>query len=107
MPTQLERELSMVPVALKKSKGKLGDASALADRGDPAKDDACDTAREKKILEKIVALKKRMVFWTRKLAESVDLKSDIYLLTHSIMILLGQRVSLMAYNYRVFPFFKF
>lgn len=74
MPTQLERELSMVPTGLKKSKSKLGDGSGLADRGDPANDDTCDPIMEKKILDKIVALKKRLVFWTRKMAESVSLK---------------------------------
>lgn len=74
MPTQLERELSMVPTGLKKSKSKLGDGSGLADRGDPANDDTCDPVKEKKILDKIVALKKRLVFWTRKMAESVSLK---------------------------------
>lgn len=73
MPTQLERELSMVPTSFKKSNSKLGDGCGLADRGDPANDDTCDPVKEKKILDKIVALKKRLVFWTRKMAESVYL----------------------------------
>ncbi|XP_075874195.1 leucine-rich repeat-containing protein 9 isoform X2 [Nelusetta ayraudi] len=72
----LERELSMVPTGLKKSKSKLGDGSGLADRGDPANDDTCDPIMEKKILDKIVALKKRLVFWTRKMAEIDEWHED-------------------------------
>lgn len=74
MPTQLERELSMVPNCFKKAKSKLVDGSASVDRGDLANNDVCDPVKEKKILDKIVALKKRLVFWTRKMAESVSLK---------------------------------
>lgn len=73
-PAQLERELSMVPNGFKKSKSKLGDGYGSTDRGELASDDACDPVKEKKILDKIVALKKRLVFWTRKMAECVYLK---------------------------------
>lgn len=61
----------MVPNGFKKSKSKFGDGSGLADRGELANDDACDAIKEKRILDKIVALKKRLVFWTRKMAECV------------------------------------
>lgn len=74
MPTQLERELSMVPTGFKRSSSKLEGISGSADRGDPANGDSYDPTMEKKILSKIVALKKRLVFWTRKLTESVYLK---------------------------------
>lgn len=52
----------------------MGEGSGVADRGDLAGDDACDPVKEKKILDKIVALKKRLMFWTRKMAEFVHLE---------------------------------
>lgn len=76
VPTQLERELSTVPTGFKRSSSKLEGGSGSADRGDPANGDSYDPTMEKKILNKIVALKKRLVFWTRKLTESVFLKKN-------------------------------
>lgn len=89
MPTQLERELSMVPNCFKKARSRLADSSGLADRGDLVNEDVCDPVKEKKILDKIVALKKRLVFWTKKMAESVHLKINYFLICSGFLILIS------------------
>lgn len=44
--------------------------------GDPTTDIGCDPALEHKILNKIEALKERLVLWTRRLDESVYLNNS-------------------------------
>ncbi|XP_070698683.1 leucine-rich repeat-containing protein 9 [Pempheris klunzingeri] len=70
----LERELSRVPTACKKSACVLEDGSAhvvegSADRSDPITDIGRDPAMEHKILSKTEALRERLVLWTRRLDE--------------------------------------
>lgn len=49
-----------------------------ADRSDPTIDNSCDPAMEHKILSKVVALRERLVLWTRRLDESVYLNKIEY-----------------------------
>ncbi|KAM9341102.1 leucine-rich repeat-containing protein 9 [Symphorus nematophorus] len=70
----LERELSKSLAGCKKSASTMEDGSNhlvedSANRSDPAADISCDPAVEHKILNKIEALKERLVLWTRRLDE--------------------------------------
>lgn len=55
-----------------------------ADRSDPTIDNSCDPATEHKILSKIVALRERLVLWTRRLDESVYLNKIRITFKHMI-----------------------
>ncbi|XP_030299252.1 leucine-rich repeat-containing protein 9 isoform X2 [Sparus aurata] len=65
----LERELSKVPAGRKKSACMSEVGFIHLAEGDPTTDIGCDPALEHKILNKIEALKERLVLWTRRLDE--------------------------------------
>lgn len=69
-----------MPTGNKKSACELVDESTHLVQGSTISNDPniarCDPAMEHKILSKIVALRERLMVWTRRLDESVYLNED-------------------------------